>query len=132
MTGMEMITAASYRAPVMFFVFNDGELGQISQFQKIPLNRKTCSELGIVDYEGFAIATGGEYITINSDKEIDENITQAIKHCNNGQHVVINVIIDYTKKTMLTKGVIKVNLKRFPFREKVRFISRALKRQVFG
>ena len=132
MTGMEMITAASYKAPVMFFVFNDGELGQISQFQKIPLNRKTCSELGIVDFEGFAIATGGEYITINSDREIDEGIARAIEHCNNGQHVVINVVIDYTKKTMLTKGVIKVNLKRFPFTEKVRFISRALKRQVFG
>jgi acetolactate synthase-1/2/3 large subunit len=132
MTGMEMITAASYKAPIMFFVFNDGELGQISQFQKIPLNRKTCSELGVVDYEGFAIATGGEYITINSDKEIDAGIAQAIKYCENGQHVVINVIIDYTKKTMLTKGVIKVNLKRFPFTEKVRFISRALKRQVLG
>ena len=132
MTGMEMITAASYKAPIMFFVFNDGELGQISQFQKIPLNRKTCSELGVVDYEGFAIATGGEYITINSDLEIDEGIAQAIKYCNNGKHVVINVIIDYTKKTMLTKGVVKVNLKRFPFTEKVRFLSRALKRHTLG
>jgi len=132
MTGMEMITAASYKAPVMFFVFNDGELGQISQFQKIPLNRKTCSELGVVDYEGFAIATGGEYVTINSDNEIDEGIAQAIQHCNDGRHVVVDVKIDYSKKTMLTKGVIKVNLKRFSFTEKVRFISRALKRQVFG
>jgi acetolactate synthase-1/2/3 large subunit len=132
MTGMEMITAASYRAPVMFFVFNDGELGQISQFQKIPLNRKTCSELGVVDYEGFAIATGGEYVTINSDKEIDEGIARAIQHCNEGRHVVVDVKIDYSKKTMLTKGVVKVNLKRFPFSEKVRFLSRALKRHVIG
>ncbi len=132
MTGMEMITAASYKAPVMFFIFNDGELGQISQFQKIPLNRKTCTELGIVDYEGFAIATGGEYVTINSDKEIDDGIAQAIEHCNNGNHVVVNVLIDYSKKTMLTKGVIKVNLKRFPFSEKVRFLGRALKRHVLG
>jgi acetolactate synthase I/II/III large subunit len=132
MTGMEMITAASYKAPVMFFVFNDGELGQISQFQKIPLNRKTCSELGIVDYEGFAIATGGEYVVINNDHEIDEGIAQAIQHYNNGHHVVINVKIDYTKKTMLTKGVVKVNLKRFPFKEKVRFLARALKRHTLG
>jgi len=132
MTGMEMITAASYKAPVMFFVFNDGELGQISQFQKIPLNRKTCSELGIVDYEGFAIATGGEYVVINNDREIDEGIARAIEHCNNGHHVVINIKIDYTKKTMLTKGVVKVNLKRFPFSEKVRFLARALKRHTLG
>ena len=67
-----------------------------------------------------------------SDKEIDEGIALAIDHCNKGQHVVINIKIDYTKKTMLTKGVIKVNLKRFPFSEKVRFLSRALKRHVLG
>lgn len=132
MTGMEMITAASYKAPVMFFIFNDGELGQISQFQKIPLNRKTCSELGIVDYEGFAIATGGEYVVINNDHEIDDGIAEAIQHYDNGHHVVVNIKIDYTKKTMLTKGVIKVNLKRFPFTEKVRFLARALKRHVLG
>ena len=132
MTGMEMITAASYKAPVMFFVFNDGELGQISQFQKIPLNRKTCSELGIADYEGFAIATGGEYVAISSDSDIDKGITQAIGHTNNGKHVVVDVKIDYTQKTMLTKGVVKVNLKRFPFTEKVRFLSRALKRHALG
>jgi acetolactate synthase I/II/III large subunit len=132
MTGMEMITAASYKAPVMFFVFNDGELGQISQFQKIPLNRKTCSELGIINFEGFAMATGGSYIAINSDHEVESGISEAIEIVNNGNHVVIDVKIDYTKKTMLTKGVVKVNLKRFPFSEKVRFISRALKRHVLG
>lgn len=132
MTGMEMITAASYKAPVMFFVFNDGELGQISQFQKIPLNRKTCSELGIVDYEGFAIATGGEYIEIKSDHDLESGIGQAIEATYNGHHVVVDVKIDYSQKTMLTKGVVKVNLKRFPFKEKVRFLSRALKRHLIG
>ena len=132
MTGMEMITAASYKAPVMFFVFNDGELGQISQFQKIPLNRKTCSELGVVDYEGFAIATGGEYIEINNDFDLQSGIGKAIEATNNGHHVIINVKVDYSQKTMLTKGVVKVNLKRFPFTEKVRFLSRALKRHVIG
>lgn len=132
MTGMEMITASSYKAPVMFFVFNDGELGQISQFQKIPLNRKTCSELGLVDYEGFAIATGGEYIEINSDFDLESGIGRAIEATNNGHHVVVDVKIDYSQKTMLTKGVVKVNLKRFPFKEKVRFLSRALKRHVVG
>jgi len=132
MTGMEMITAATYKAPVMFFIFNDGELGQISQFQKIPLNRKTCSELGIVNYEGFAIATGGEYIRINSDSDIANGIARAIEFTNNGSHVVVDVNIDYSQKTMLTKGVVKVNLKRFPLTEKLRFIGRAIKRHTLG
>ncbi len=132
MTGMEMITAASYRAPVMFFVFNDGELGQISQFQKIPLNRKTCSELGQVDFAGVAQATGAEYLTLDNDGQIDQTIARAIALSAEGRHVVIDVNIDYSQKTMLTKGVVKVNLKRFPLREKIRFLSRALKRHVLG
>jgi hypothetical protein len=32
---------------------------------------------------------------------------------------------------MLTKGVVKTNLSRFPFREKARFIGRAIGRRVF-
>ena len=32
---------------------------------------------------------------------------------------------------MMTKGVVKVNLARFSFKEKVRFIGRAVKRHLF-
>jgi acetolactate synthase-1/2/3 large subunit len=33
---------------------------------------------------------------------------------------------------MLTKGVVKTNLSRFPLKEKIRFIGRAIKRHVLG
>jgi len=132
MTCMEITTAVDQRLPILYFVFNDGELGQISQFQKVPLNKKTCSVLGSVDFEGIAIATGAGYVTMENDNEIDQKIEEAIRLSKNGGPVIINVVIDYTKKTMLTKGVIKVNLKRFPFKEKVRFLSRALKRHTMG
>lgn len=131
MTGMEMTTAVNYEVPVMFFLFNDGELGQISQFQKVPLNKKTCSVLGQVDYEGIALGLGASYIKINNDAEISEGIKHAIEESNRGIPVLVDVNIDYTQKTMMTKGVIKVNLKRFPFNEKIRFLSRALKRHLF-
>ena len=36
MTAMELLTAAAHDLGVMAFVFHDGELGQISQFQSIP------------------------------------------------------------------------------------------------
>ena len=41
MTGLELLTAATLNLGVVIFVFYDGKLGQISQFQKIPLNRST-------------------------------------------------------------------------------------------
>ena len=46
--------------------------------------------------------------------------------------MIVNVKIDYSKKTMLTKGAVMVNLKRFPLSEKVRFIARMAKRHTIG
>ena len=132
MTGLEAITAAAYQVPVVLFIFNDGELGQISQFQKIPLNRKTCSVIGKANFEGVALATGAVYLTLDNDFQIDEVIGRAMQLADEGKHVMVDVNIDYRQKTMLTKGVVKVNLKRFPFTEKVRFIGRAAKRHILG
>lgn len=132
MTGLEAITAATYKVPVIFFIFNDGELGQISQFQKIPLNRKTCSVIGKANFEGIALATGAEYLPLENDLTIDSVVAKAIELTQEGKHVMVDVNIDYSQKTMLTKGVVKVNLKRFPFKEKVRFLGRALGRHMLG
>jgi acetolactate synthase-1/2/3 large subunit len=62
MTGMEVITAATYDIAPLIFIFNDGELGQIAEFQKIPLKYKTCTTLSNIKYEGFAIAAGLPYL----------------------------------------------------------------------
>ena len=132
MSGMELLTAVAYNLGIMVFVFHDGELGQISQFQKIPLNRKTCTVLPNLQLEGIAKATGAHFISMNNDFEIEAGIAKAIEVSLTGQPVLVDVNIDYSKKTMLTKGVVKTNLGRFPLREKVRFVSRALKRQVLG
>lgn len=132
MTGMELLTATTYGIGVMVFIFHDGELGQISQFQKIPLNRKTCTVLGDFNAEGFAIATGAHFLKMENDNRIGEVIKEAIDVSGTGQPVLVDVNIDYTKRTMLTKGVVRTNLSRFPTGEKVRFISRAIKRHVVG
>ncbi len=132
MTGMELITASTYGVGVMVFVFHDGELGQISQLQKIPLNRKTCSVIGSLNVKGVAIATGAHFISMQNDRDIDQVLDEAIEISQTGQPVLVDVNIDYSRKTMLTKGVVKTTLKRFPIKEKFRFISRAIKRKVFG
>lgn len=131
MTGMELLTAVTNSLNPIVFVFHDGELGQISQFQSIPLNRKTCTKIGKLNVEGIAIATGAQFLSMQNDLDIDHCIDEAIKLSNNGMAVLVDVNIDYSKKTMLTKGVVKTNLSRFPLKEKVRFISRAIKRHVF-
>ena len=131
MTGMELSTAVNYEVPVIYFLFNDGELGQISQFQKIPLNKKTCSVLGKIEYKSVIEGLGASYLRIENDHEIVDRIKEALSIMEEGIPVLVDVNIDYSQKTMMTKGVVKVNLKRFPFDEKIRFLSRALSRHLF-
>jgi len=132
MTGMELITATVYGLGLVVYVFHDGELGQISQFQQIPLNRKTCTVLGQINLEGVAIATGAHFLTIDQDGEVESRVKEAQREAQRGRPVLVDVRIDYSKRTLLTKGVVKTNLARFPFREKVRFLQRAVKRQILG
>jgi acetolactate synthase-1/2/3 large subunit len=46
--------------------------------------------------------------------------------------VIVDVNIDYSRKSAFTQGVVKVNLGRFPLGQKVRYIGRALKRHTVG
>ncbi len=130
MTGLEILTATTQGAPVAYFVFHDGELSQISQGQEIPYNRKTCTVLGPIRLEG--LATGAKYLTIDGNGRIEAGIREALETASNGQPVVVDVRIDYSKRTRFTQGVVKTVLKRFPLGEKFRFIGRAFVRKVTG
>lgn len=132
MTGLELVTATTYDIAPIIFVFNDGELGQIAQFQKVPLKHKTSTVIGNMNFEGLAIATGCEHIRIANDLNIESEIDNALKLSKKGKAVLVNVMIDYSKKTQFTKGVLKTNLSRFPLREKIRFITRMIKRHTVG
>ena len=131
MTGMETLTATTYKKGVVYFVFHDGELGQISQFQKIPLKRKVATIIGNINIKGIADATGAAYFRMENDVEIEQVMKKAFKEVGKDIPVIVDVNIDYSKKTMMTKGVVKVSLSRFSFKEKVRFIGRAVKRHLF-
>jgi len=132
MTGMELITAVTQNLPIIYFVFHDGELGQIAQFQEIPLNRKTATIIGDLNLSGIADAAGAHCISIDNDLELDEKMQKAFDLSTDNLPVLVDVKIDYTKKTFMTKGVVKTNLSRFPLSEKLRFINRAIKRHVIG
>ncbi|WP_440876151.1 thiamine pyrophosphate-binding protein [Thalassotalea sp. PLHSN55] len=132
MTGMEAMTATNQALGLAIFVFNDGELSQISQAQEIPYNRKVCTVLGNLKTQGVAIATGTEFVEINNDNEIQAGITQAMAFAKDNRPVIVNVKIDYSKRTRFTKGVVKSNLARFSTKEKIRSVSRAIVRKVTG
>jgi acetolactate synthase-1/2/3 large subunit len=132
MSAMEILTASTERAGVAYFVFCDGELSQISQGQEIPYNRKTCTILGDLQLEGIAQATGAHYVAIGDNDQIQAGIATALELAALGQPVIVDVRIDYSKRTRFTQGVVSSVLKRFPLSEKFRFVGRAVLRKVTG
>jgi acetolactate synthase-1/2/3 large subunit len=132
MTGLETLTASSLGVGGVYFVFNDGELSQISQAQEIPYNRKTCSVLHELKISGVANATGCEFVTIESDADCETGIREALSLAAQDRPVIVDVKIDYSKRTRFTKGIVKTNLGRFTPGNKFRFIGRALLRKLTG
>ena len=131
MTGLETITAVTHGLGIAYFVFDDGELSQISQGQEIPYNRKSCTTLGSLRLKGIAEAVGARYLAIEDNPQIANAIYEALTP-GQGQPVIVDVHVDYSKRTRFTQGVVKTALKRFPLRDKVRFITRALVRKFTG
>ncbi len=132
MTGLESVTASSNELGCVWFVFNDGELAQIAQAQEVPYQRRTCTTVGALDYEAFAKATGCEYVAIQNDDAIGAGVEKALETSKQNRPVLVDVRIDYSKKTRFTLGTLKTNLQRFDTRNKLRIIGRALWRKLTG
>jgi acetolactate synthase-1/2/3 large subunit len=133
MTAMELATATAQQLGLVVFVFNDGELAQIAQAQEIPYNRKTCTVLGPLDIAGVAQATGAKFLRISSDGDIDGVIRDALgSAARDRRPVLVDVNVDYSKRTRFTEGIVKTNLERFDFGTKARLVGRALWRRLSG
>ena len=132
MTCMEIITATQYRLGLVYYVFCDGELSQIAQAQEIPYNRKPCTVLATVALDGVARAVGAVYLKIGSDADLSTQMTTANAAAKLGQPVIVEVAIDYSKRTAFTEGVVKTNFQRFTLAQKARAVSRAIVRKVTG
>jgi len=130
MTGLETVTAAREGLGVAWFVFNDGELSQIAQAQEMPYQRKTCTTVGSLDYHALAAATGCEYVAIENNDSIDAAIERTLSHMAGSRPVVVDVRIDYSKRTQFTIGAVKTNIQRFDTRNKLRIVGRALWRKL--
>ena len=63
MSFVEILTAYKLGLGVVFCVFHDGELSQISQGQEIPYNKKTCTVLDGLDIEGTTLGALCEVFT---------------------------------------------------------------------
>lgn len=130
MTGLELLTARQLNLPVMVLVLRDRELAQIAQFQQIALGQKTCSELPDYDLAAICRGVGVEYLALHRNTDVEAVLKQALTVTDSGLPVVVEVAIDYSQKTYFTRGVVRTNLGRLPWPDRIRFVLRALARKL--
>jgi acetolactate synthase-1/2/3 large subunit len=132
MTGLEALTAATYGAAPLICVLRDGKHGLIAEFQKVPLNRQTCSVLPDYSVQSIAESVGCRFFRVIRDSELDSVLPSALELVRGGVPVIVEVAIDYTNKTYFSRGVVATNFWRFPWRERLRILGRALMRRLGG
>lgn len=132
MTGLELLTAAREETGILAFVLRDRELAQIAQFQGTALGRRVASSVADFDLKALAQGMGVSFLAMPSDDDVEAVVQEAAGMAAGGRPVLVEVAIDYSEKTYFTKGVVKTNLLRLPFKDQARFIGRALKRKLLG
>ena len=130
MTGLELLTARQLSLPVLVLVLRDRELAQIAQFQQIALGQKTCSEVPDYDLAAICRGVGVEYLALRRNADAEAILKQALTLTGSGRPVVVEVAIDYSEKTYFTRGVVRTNLGRLPWPDRIRFVLRALRRKL--
>jgi|TARA_B100000959_G_scaffold108942_1_gene114854 acetolactate synthase-1/2/3 large subunit len=133
MTCMEILTASRNNLGVVFYVFNDGALSQIAQAQQLVYNRTPCTGLEGLNLAGVALATGAHYLPLAGGDDGGEVMAEANRlAAASAQPVIVDVAIDYSRKSAYTKGAVRANAKRLPMRETLRFIGRIAARKITG
>ncbi len=132
MTGLELLTAAQNGLGVAVFVLRDRELAQIAQFQATALGRKASSTIADHDLLALARALGAEALSLPTDASIRSVVSSAKEFADAGRPVLVDVAIDYSRKTFFTRGVVKTNFLRLPWGDRLRFVARALARKLPG
>ncbi len=81
---------------------------------------------------GWRRSVGAACFRIAGDAELKDQIATADAVVVMGQPVIVEVNIDYSKRTAFTDGAVKTQFKRFSRSEKVRAVSGALVSKITG
>ncbi|HSG82177.1 MAG TPA: thiamine pyrophosphate-binding protein [Gemmatimonadota bacterium] len=129
MTGLELLTAGQLKVPVTVILLRDRELAQIAQFQQTAMARKTASRLPDFDTEALARGLGVEYLHLATGAAVEDVLRDARSAHDDGRPVLVETEIDYSAATYFTRGVVRTNLGRLPWPDRLRFVARALTRR---
>jgi len=132
MTGLECLTAAARGIAVGVVVLRDRELAQITQFQETAFNRPVASALPDYDLSALGRGMGLECLELSRDADIDAVLEGMKARLEQGRPVLVDAAVDYSEKTYFTRGVVKTMLGRLAWKDRLRFVARAVVRKVTG
>ncbi len=132
MTGLELVTAFTHKLGLIIFVFHDGELAKLPQLEENQQVNRTVSIIGEININGIADAIHAKYIQILNDVDINGAIKDALEFSQKRENVIVDVNMDYSRKTHLEEGVLKANLSRMPISEKIKMLLKTGKRHILG
>jgi acetolactate synthase-1/2/3 large subunit len=112
-------------------VFNDGALHEIQEAQKPLLVDAPVTTLPSVKLDSVAKAYGTEYLRIRTNDDITSTLERARELAAQNRVVIVDVAIDYSRKSSYTAGVARGVLKGMG-RHMVPLVVRAAHRHVRG
>jgi acetolactate synthase-1/2/3 large subunit len=69
-------------------------------------------------------------VRVGGNADLESGLAAAFEMENGARPVLVEVLVDYSKRTRFTDGIVKTNLEAFSLRNKARFVGRALWRRV--
>jgi len=131
MTAFELVTAVQHRLPLLVVVPRDRELGQISQFQRKGFAHQVANILPDYDLAALCAGFGVRHLALSSDGDIAGALdaVRSLRKSESGIPLLLEVMIDYSRPTFFTRGVISTNFRRLPWPDRLRFAARVIGRR---
>ena len=122
MSGLELLTAHSYKLGIIVFVFKEATLPQLSDNQSNKTSMSGESTVGILNIKGLAEAVHASYFVMKNDVDISGIIHKTLDEAKTGKSVLVEVNIDYSRKSKLAGIMTKPKFSRFRIAEKIKFL----------
>jgi len=117
--GMEVQTAVHQKLGTLYCLFNNSQ-------------RSTNKNSGHMNWGAFADALECAYFPINNNQGIDTIMRRALETTAQGQPVILEVCIDYSRKSYYAQHQEKVRQASLPGRDRLGDVKRAIVRKIMG
>ena len=132
MSGMEALTAVRENLGTIYCIFNDGKLSRINHSQRVSDSQTTCTQLGNINWGAFADSIECGYIPVRHNNDIEVALRHALETAAHNQPVILDITIDYSRRSNYAQGVEKTQAARLTGGNKLGMLGRAIVRKLTG